>query len=196
MISRGLKVATALLLAAVVGMGLYLRSLRSREREQAQVTPDTRPIPAPVVGPAERVTLYVADDEAGVLRKEETTIALPPEPAQRAREVLHALLGRYVGRPSPHPIAQAADVKDVFLIGGGTAVVDATAPFADGHPSGVFVETLTLASLVKTLNANVSGITRVKILVDGQERETLAGHVDLRSFYDVTAVEELGQELH
>jgi hypothetical protein len=37
----------------------------------------------------------------------------------------------------------------------------------------------------------VSGIKQVKFLVDGRERETLAGHADLMSFYDVASVQEL-----
>ena len=48
----------------------------------------------------------------------------------------------------------------------------------------MLAEELTVASLVLTLNANDSKITRVKILVNGQERETLAGHADLKRFYE------------
>jgi hypothetical protein len=54
---------------------------------------------------------------------------------------------------------------------------------------------MTLASLIETLSANVPGITRVKFLVEGKERETLAGHADLMSFYQVSAVHELAKEL-
>jgi hypothetical protein len=35
----------------------------------------------------------------------------------------------------------------------------------------------------------------VKILVDGKERETLAGHADLTDFYDVTAVNQVSAQL-
>ena len=49
------------------------------------------------------------------------------------------------------------------------------------------VEELTLASMAQTLAANLPGITRVKLLVDGKERETLAGHVDLMGFYSTAA---------
>jgi hypothetical protein len=41
---------------------------------------------------------------------------------------------------------------------------------------------------VVTLNANDNKIQRVKILVNGQERETLAGHADLRRFYEVSNI--------
>ena len=66
-------------------------------------------------------------------------------------------------------------MRNVFLLGSDTAVVDTSAGFADSHPSGVLAEELTIASIVVTLNANDKKITRVKILVDGRERETLAG---------------------
>jgi len=193
--TRALTFATALLLAAVVAMGVYLHILRRNERERAQNLPDTRPISAPVAGPASHVILYLAYDGPGTVRAQEATIALPADPAQRGREILHALLGEYVKRPSSHELPAGADVKDVFLVSGNTAVVDTTPAFAEGHRSGIFVETLTVASLVKTLTANLPGVTRVKILVDGKQRETLAGHADLECFYDVVTVEQLLQQL-
>jgi len=193
--TRALTLATGLLLAVVVAMGAYLYSLRRNEQARARNVPDTRPISAPVSGPTSRVTFYVAYDEPGVLRAQEASIALPTDPAQRSREILHALLDEYVKRPSSHELPAGADVKDVFLVGGNTAVVDTTPAFAEGHRSGVFVETLTVASLVKTLTANLPGVSRVKILVDGKERETLAGHADLECFYDVVTVEQLLEQL-
>lgn len=193
--TRALTLATGLLLAAVVAMGAYLYSLRRNEQARARNVPDTRPISAPVAGPASRVTFYLAYDEPGVVRAQEASIALPADPAQRGREILHALVGEYVKRPSSHELPAGADVKDVFLVGGNTAVVDTTPAFAEGHRSGVFVETLTVASLVKTLTANLPEVKRVKILVDGKERETLAGHADLECFYDVVTVEQLLERL-
>jgi hypothetical protein len=74
-------------------------------------------------------------------------------------------------------------------------VIDINAAFADGHRSGVLEEELTVASLIQTLSANIPGILRVKILVEGQERETLAGHADLAQFFDVSAVNQLTQQL-
>jgi hypothetical protein len=193
--TRALTIATALVLAAVVAMGAYLYSLRRNEQARAQNLPDTRPISAPVAGPASRVTFYLAYDDPGVVRAQETYIAVPADPAQRGREILHALVGEYVKRPSSHELPSGADIKDVFLVDGNTAVVDTTPAFAEGHRSGVFVETLTVASLVKTLTANLPGVTRVKILVDGKERQTLAGHADLEDFYEITTVEQLLEQL-
>ena len=109
---------------------------------------------------------------------------MPVERSERARAVLRTLLAQYLKTNSTHPIGKDSDVRQVFLMDDGTAIVDTTPAFADSHPSGVLAEELTVASVVLTLNANDSKITRVKILVNGQERETLAGHADLKRFYE------------
>jgi hypothetical protein len=90
-------------------------------------------------------------------------------------------------------LPKGADIKDVYFISEDTMIVDTTAQFAEGHPSGILLEELTLASLIETLTANVPGINKVKFLVDGKERETLAGHADLMSFYQTAAIHELAK---
>jgi hypothetical protein len=82
----------------------------------------------------------------------------------------------------------------VYLIDNDTMVVDTNREFADGHPSGILLEQLTMTSLIETLTANVPGVARVKFLVEGEERETLAGHADLMSFYRTAATHELARE--
>jgi hypothetical protein len=59
----------------------------------------------------------------------------------------------------------------------------------------VLPEELTVVSLVHTLSSNIPGITKVKILADGKERETLAGHADLTGFYDVLQVSDVAKGL-
>jgi hypothetical protein len=112
----------------------------------------------------------------------------------RAKETLRAVLAQYQQNPSPHPLPRGADIRDVYFIGTNTLIVDTTTEFADGHPSGILLEELTLASMIETLTANVPGIDKVKFLVEGKERPTLAGHADLMSFYQAGAVHELAKE--
>ena len=68
---------------------------------------------------------------------------------------------------------------------GQLAVVNLHGSFADHHPSGVEPETLTIDSIIGTLYANFPRIVQVRFLVDGQPRETLAGHADLLRTYPV-----------
>ncbi len=193
MISRPLQIALVLLLVGVFAMGFYALHLRHVAEVKEERAADLRPLAPPVAGPPQPVTLFVADDRDGLLHPLRVRMALPTERSQRAREVLRALVTQYVERNSAHPLADGADIKDVFLIGGNTAVVDTTAAFGR-HRSGIMVENLTLASLAQTLAANLSGIARIKLLVEGKERETLAGHADLMQFYPVSDAANLVQK--
>jgi hypothetical protein len=79
--------------------------------------------------------------------------------------------------------AQNANALQASTIGGQLAVVDLRSSFVDQHPSGVEVESLTLLSIIGTLHANIPQIEQVRFLVDGAQRETLAGHADLMRTY-------------
>ncbi|MFY9559107.1 MAG: GerMN domain-containing protein [Terriglobales bacterium] len=188
MIPRHLMIGVAVMLVIVLAMGFYLRHVSRSAAEMQRLAADTRPVTAPAFGPTETVTLYVADDDAGVLRSQSAQIPLPGGRQQRAEELLRALLRIYQQPDSPHPLAPAADIRSIYLIDPGAAVIDLNAAFADQHRSGILGEQLTVNSLVETLAVNVPGITRVKILVEGNTRETLAGHADLNEFFDVNAV--------
>ena len=195
MIPRHLIIGVAVLLIAVFGMSMYAWHMRGRVATIPGPSVDTRGLAPQFSGPTERATLFVADDEDGSLRPRSAQIPLPSGRQQRAEELLSALLTIYLDKSSPHVLAAGADVRGVFLVDPGVAVIDLNSAFADGHRSGVLVEDLTVTSLIHTLSANIPGVLKVKILVDGKERETLAGHADLTGFYDVTAVNQLSIQL-
>jgi len=195
MIPRHFYIAVSVLLAAVLGMTLYAWHMRGRAIATPAASVDTRPVVAPVSGPTEQVTLFVAYDDVGVLHAQATHIPLPSVRQQRAEELLRALIALYLDKSSPHPLPPGSDVRSVYLVDPGLAVIDVNAAFADGHRSGVLSEELTVASLIQTLAANIPGILKVKILVEGKERETLAGHADLSAFFDVSAVNQLSSQM-
>ncbi len=192
MIPRHLLIGVAALLFLVVSMGLYLRHMRLRAVEVESPAADTSPVAPPALGPTETVTLYVADDAAGALRARSAQIPLPGGRQQRAEELLRVLLRIYQQPGSAHPLAAAADIRAIYLVDPGAAVVDLNAAFADEHRSGILSEQLTVNSLVETLAVNVPGIQRVNILVEGKRRETLAGHADLSDWFDARTVEQAG----
>jgi hypothetical protein len=195
MIPRHFVIAMAVLLVAVLALSGYAWHMRKTAAATPVVSTDTRPLAPPVAGPTERVILFVAHDEDGSLRAESAQIPLPSGRQQRAEELLRALVSLYLDKSSPHVLGSGAEVRSVFLVDPGVAVIDLNSAFADTHRSGVLVEELTVASLIHTISSNTPGILKVKILVDGKERETLAGHADLSAFYDVTAVNQLTTQL-
>lgn len=183
------------MVAIAASMTIYVWQMRARAVGTAESPTFQGPVAPPMSGPTEPVTLYVADDDAGILRVHPLKIPLPAGRQQRAEELLRNLVELYRAKSSPHPIGPGSEVRDIYLVDPGLAVIDLNSAFAEGHRSGVLVEELTVASMVETLSANTPGVTRVKFLVDGKPRETLAGHADLTSFYDVTAVHQLATEL-
>jgi hypothetical protein len=195
-IPRHLIIGVVIMLAATLGMFIYALHMRGRVKQAEPASAYAQPVAPPVSGPSEQVTLYVAYDDPGILRAQTARIPLPAGRQERAQGLLRALVGLYVDKSSsPHALATDAEIRDVYLVDPGLAVIDVNATFADGHRSGILVEELTVASLVQTLAANIPGITRVKILVDGKSRETLAGHADLADFYSVSGVGQMVLEL-
>jgi len=194
-IPRQFLISLAVLVVALAGMSMYAWRMRKAVVGTPAAANDTRPLAPPVAGPTERVVLFVAHDEDGSLRGESAQIPMPSGRQQRAEELLRALLSIYLDKSSPHPLGAGAEVRSVFLVDPGVAVIDLNSAFADTHRSGVLVEELTIASLIHTVSVNTPDIMKVRILVDGKERDTLAGHADLSSFYEVSAVNQLAVQL-
>ncbi len=185
---RGLAIAAAVLLISVLALAGYLFHLKSSaERVRAHVT-ESQPVPAPVAGQTEKISIFVPSDSDGNLIRQQVAVAMPPQPQDRARQAVRALFAACAEPHSTHPLPAGAEVTAVYMVGNNLAVVDLNAATADQHPSGILVEQLTLASIAQTVAANAQGVTRIKFLVDGKERETLAGHVSLKDEYEVAAL--------
>ncbi len=189
-IPRNLLITAAFLLACVFAMGFYVLHLK-RQSEEAAARVQLQSLTPHATGPQEKVPVFIAYDDEGVIREESDSVPESNEPSERAREVLRAVLARYLEKPSPHPLGSGSEVKDVYIVNRNLAVVDINSDFANQHRSGVLVESLTIASMIETLAINVPQITRVKIMVDGKERDTLSGHADLMATYNVSDVHAL-----
>lgn len=213
MIPRYQRILFVVLLGSSVIMAIALIFLHKRNFSEVK-NADNTPIEAPVYSAAEDTTLLLADDAAGSVKAETRSIALPQQPAVRARALLEHLLAEYALPRAAHQTGGGVAVDDVYLVplplGGqpmsSTAAVTASAPadngdpllrgsgelavvnlrsgWVDAHPPGITAETLTVQSIVGTLHANLGEITAVRFLVDGKPRATLAGNVELDRTYD------------
>ncbi|MBS1816236.1 MAG: GerMN domain-containing protein [Acidobacteria bacterium] len=76
------------------------------------------------------------------------------------------------------------DADELTHVTGELAVINLRSSWVTAHPSGVEAETLTVLSILGTLHASMPEITHVRFLVDGQTRDTLAGHVNLSRVYE------------
>jgi hypothetical protein len=85
-----------------------------------------------------------------------------------------------------------ASLLAFYIQPNGTAIADFSDEISSGMPSGILSEQLAVQSIAQTLGANVSGIKQLKILVHGQEAETLAGHLDLYGLFPVPSLAPAG----
>jgi Sporulation and spore germination len=191
MIPRYQRILFWTLVAGISLMALFLiRGCHQAHRRLTASLNDSSPIAAPAEATPEDVTLYLANDAKGSITPTTSQVALPKEPALRGQILLNHLLKQYTQPDSPHPLQSGPAVDDVFLMSskpgedsGETAIINFHGSFADNHPSGIEVETFSISSIIGTLHAASPEITQVRFLVDGQPRETLAGHADLTRAY-------------
>ena len=195
MIPRNVQITLMLLLVAIFGSGIYILLLHRGTEESLRRASDQRPVAAPIAGSNEILQLTIAYDEDGVFRTRNISAVVPSEPSARAKSVLEALIAYYLSKPSPHELADGSGVNSVFMVNRKLAVVDLNQALAEGHRSGVMVEDFTVISLIDTLATNLPQLERVKILINGRERETLAGHADIRSIYSTAAIHKVVAQL-
>ena len=77
------------------------------------------------------------------------------------------------------PLPPDTKVRQVFVTKDGTAYVDFGKGLGEGTSYGASSEMATVYSIVNTVAFNFKPVRRVSILVEGAERETLGGHIDL-----------------
>jgi len=127
---------------------------------------------------------WVSSEDQSALAPTNVELALSKDPVLRAKQVLNTLLAGPVDadlRTLPPDAALLA----FYVLPDGTGVADFSEALATSTPSGIQSEQLAVDSIARTLEANVPQVRRLKILIHGQELDTLAGHVDLTQFFIV-----------
>ena len=123
------------------------------------------------------VKLYVLSRDGRRLATEDQEILLDGSLQQQAVRVVEILLRRSAAIP------RGVEIRDVFVTSQGVAYVDLSKELIENHPGGSSAEELTVFSLSNTLIVNFPAIKMVKILVEGREVRTIAGHLDLTTPY-------------
>jgi spore germination protein GerM len=124
-------------------------------------------------------TLFFVTADAQYLTAVPREVPCGATPAEQARHIVAAQLS--AAPVSMHsPIPRGTTLRGVFLSERGEAFVDLSAEAASNHPGGSMAEFFTVYAIVNALTVSLPSVSAVQILIDGQEVETLAGHLDLR----------------
>ena len=185
---------TAWILIAGAAAGVALLYFAARHPESIRLARRTGPVVRPresaplnvaprLTGPpaAEkiRVTLFFPFKEDGLLRAEERDVEKPADAAGFARELVREEIA---GPKDPTLVAALPDkfsLRNVFLPGNGQIVADFNVDPAWARSAGSDDELAVVGAIVDTLLQNLAQTDTVRILVNGNPVETLAGHVDI-----------------
>ena len=150
---------------------------------QVETTGREAALPDPAVrAPLKKsnVHLYFADRDNYFLTSEQRVLTHRENPIDYARVVVEALI-RGPQQGLVRTMASTTKLRAVYITSGGTCYVDLSRNAGRDHPGGCNSEILTIYSVVNSLVLNVPEIKRVKMLIEGEEALTLAGHIDLRT---------------
>lgn len=120
-----------------------------------------------------QVKLFVVAPSGRRLAAEDQEIPLEPSVQDQASKVVELLLRRSSAIP------RGVTLREIFITSQGVAYVDLSQELVSNHPGGTSAEELTVFSLTNTLIFNFPAIKMVKLLVEGREIQTIAGHLDL-----------------
>ena len=185
-----------MLAIAVMIAAAYIPVLKRRLRQSAQVPQQTEeqarreltqpltPTPSEPMGKAKLFWSSGAED--GSLMPVSVDLPVPKDPVLRAKQVLNTLLAGPVDSEL-RTLPPDAVLLAFYLLPDGTAIADFSEALATATPSGIVSEQMAVDSITKTLEANVPQVRFLKILLHGQEVDTLAGHLDLTRTFLVNA---------
>lgn len=186
--SRDLKIVVGILTAAVlIGLaslgGLHQRMKRLSENPHVEEEERREVLTAPIATPTDvtapaQMFWSAGPDQLGPVRIE---LPLSADPVERSKQLLNAL----ITKPTTEERTLPADTTllGFYILPDGTAIADFSDALVTEVPSGIASEQTVVDSIVDTLKENVPSLRRLKILIQGQEVDTLAGHIDLTGFF-------------
>lgn len=190
--------SAAVLFVLVMAAALYFPSLRKQVHKAKEITEKTaeearRELlpPAPVNSGDPKVKanmFWGSKSENGTLVPVIVELPLSSDPVLRAKQILNTLLAGPVD-PEARTLPPDAALLAFYLLPEGTGIADFSEALATSTPSGIQSEQLAVDSITRTLQANVPQVQQLKILIHGQEVDTLAGHLDLTQTFQVSMKE-------
>ena len=182
------------LVFVLVATAVFVPILRRRVKRAARLQQEseeqarrelTQPVPINPGDPRVKAKLFwAADVEGSALAPVVVELPLSNDPVLRSKQVLNVLLAGPVDAEL-RTLPPDAVLLAFYLMPDGTGIADFSEALATSIPSGIASEQLAVDSITRTLEASVPQVQRLKILIHGQEVETLAGHLDLMGAFVV-----------
>ena len=169
-----------LALALSVGIVLWIMMMGSDQKGNRKKI--KTPVQPAAMTSAQKIPvhMYFSDQSGQFLMAESRVLKTARDPEFLARRIIDALIKGPIKKGLTRTLPAATDLRAVFVTQDGVCFVDLTSAVAENHPGGIHSELLTIYSIVNSLVLNVPQIKAVKILINGTEAMTLAGHINLQ----------------
>ena len=167
--------------AAVAALALVFALFFFDRRE---VLPPQPPLPPAASSPntsppIQQIRLFFFQPDSHELVDFVHELRLSNDKPERLKQIINALL-----EESPPTLTNAIPkgtlLYEVYLDEQSTAYLDFSGALSAAHIGGTTAELLTVQAILRTVQSNFGGdIQNVQLLIEGQEVDTIAGHIDI-----------------
>ena len=170
--------AATLFLVLVLGFVLFLKYHGVHKKIEPVHSAYNSPLYEPGDKPM-KVYIKAVEMDNGKLFNLQETIYQSKTRINQMRQLLSVFLdGPRTGKDQV-PVPEGLKLNDFYFTPQGAAVVDVSTLDIPPGQFGFYEEVLFIRGLIETLSQNFFEIKQVKVLVDGKESLTLAGHYAL-----------------
>jgi spore germination protein GerM len=149
---------------------------------RGSATPTATPAASPTAAAQRKITatLFFTGEDGLSLVPVQREVPLAEPVVEQARQIILAQIAA-PSQPLATTIPSDTKLRAIYLSDRGDLFVDFSPELTVRHTGGSLDELFTVYAIVNAATVNLPAITRVQILIDGKEVDTLAGHVDLRN---------------
>ncbi len=138
---------------------------KAEEEEKVEIIPEEE---------LKEITLYFADNQANLLVPEKRLVYIS---STLAKQMIIELINGPQTEGLYPTLPEGTKLSELY-IAENIAYVDLSEEVIKNHPGGSAAEIMSVYSIVNTLT-EIDSIQAVQILIAGQERESLTGHLDI-----------------
>jgi hypothetical protein len=175
-----ITIFVVLIFAAVLGLFWFLKSHGKIKKNDLAHSANSSPLFETGDKPM-KVYIKSVEMDSGKLFNVQGTIYQSKSRINQMRQLLLVFFnGPRTGKDQV-PVPEGLKLNDFYFTPQGAAVVDISTSQITPGKFGFYEEVLFIRALIETLSQNFYEIKQVKVLVDGKDAKTLAGHYALGS---------------
>lgn len=166
----------------VICLSISLLLISHSKRTKIQDAPPKLPDianPTDTLPEAQQINLFLIEADGTELIPKTVELRLYLDTTVRLKQIISALI-KETPPNCRNPIPRGTVLNEVYIDSQKTAYMDFSHHLASGQIGGTTAEFLTISAILKTVfDAFPNDILHIQILIEGEEKETLSGHINI-----------------